>query len=102
MEEVNEYNKERLARVAKLEREKADQKKQQEAYVALVRSVKSDCNKKNSGLLAVKYKLEYIENGGMPPTGFAKETAIRAYKEGIEQYENQQQKDAEKREDKGL
>ncbi len=83
----NEHNKERLAREEKARLEKEQLKEQRARYVALVRSVKSDCHKDKSGLLAVKYKLEYIENGGICPEGIGREESINAYKEGIGQYE---------------
>ena len=104
MEDRNEYNRERLDRQQRVKDEAEQQKIQRKAYINLVASVKSDCGKAKdkSGLLAVKYKLEYIENGGQLPAGFAKSTAVEAYKEGISQYENEQARKNEQRKEKGL
>ena len=104
MEERNKYNEERLAREDKFKQEQARQKAQRKAYNDLVSSVKSDCGKgkDKSGILAVRYKLEYIENGGIVPTGFARPTAVEAYKKGINQYESDEQARNERRKEKGL
>ena len=104
MEQRNKYNQERLDREDRMTQGKEEQKSQRKRYIDLVASVRSDCGKAkdNSGLLAVKYKLEYIENGGAPPLGFAKSTAVEAYKEVINQYEENEAKKNKKREDKGL
>lgn len=97
------FGEERKARELKLKKEKEDQKIMRDKYTALVRSVKSDCRRDGSGLLAVTYQLELIETTNCKtPTDLSRSMVIEAYKEAIEKYKLKQDKDAKKRIEKGL